>query len=310
MGPTPPTNEEVADSGSYVLESRAAHRSSPVSTVERATVTQSDGERRQVFVKTVRPIVAHEELAYTLLEDFPIRAGTRLDTGQTRDGNSWLILADVGNEDVADDDESAIRIALGRIAQLHSHYFRAELPGIPRWDLPWLAAQSHETCDALHRYSVASGLALTPELLDAYQESIREAVGALGSIGTSLVHGDFDPANLLRTGDGIAAIDWGLSRRGSPLIDLAHMVERFQEPFRSRLAGHYLESLTVDIDLSEQTAVALGGLAHRAFFVWWHSTVIENDWDAVCEYGHVLAQRVRHVASAAAGAPGSHRSQI
>ena len=80
-------------------------------------------------------------------------------------------------------------------------------------------------------------------------------------------------------------------------MDLAHMVERFDETTRTQLCTRYLELLGADVPMSEEAAIAMGGLVHRAFFVWWHTRVIEEGWGSLAEYGDLIVRRMQQVAS-------------
>jgi len=73
------------------------------------------------------------------------------------------------------------------------------------------------------------------------------------------------------------------------------MVERFEELVRCRLADRYLELSAENPSISGHTAVALGGRVHRAFFVWWHTLVIESGWGSPEDYMEAIAERVQHM---------------
>lgn len=300
VGPKPPTDADVAEATGYEVESRAHLRSSPLSTVERAVLRKADSSRLRVIIKATRSALAHETRVYSLIQGFPICAADLLGSGETRHGDPWMLLSEVSGFGVDEGDGCSAGLALEGLAEVHSRYLGqpGELAGVPRWDPSWLASEAEGTCDALSRLGVDGGLPVAGDLLAAYRDAIESAAEAVRPIGVTLVHGDFDPGNLVRlSGDRVAALDWGLAHCSTPLVDLAHLVERFAEPARSRLSARYLELLGADVALSEDAAVAMGGLAHRAFFVWWHMRVIEEGWGPLPDYGDLIVRRVQQVAS-------------
>ena len=293
-GPQPPTDDEVATATGYKLQSRTLHRSAHLSTVEKGDIELKDASRRGVFIKTTRPTLAHEIKVYALLTRFDLPTADLLGTGRTLYGDPWMMLSAIGGNPVTVEDETAIALALDQLAEIHSHYLDQpdELRDIPQWSPAHLAKQADHTCEVLSRYSATNPP--SQSLLAEYSQRLAAIAEMLQPLGTTLVHGDFDPGNLLcRANHSVAVLDWGLSHRSSPLIDLAHMVERFDEPKRASFCDDYLQRLGIDIPVA--TAVALGGLAHRAFFIWWHTTVIENGWAPATAYRDLIAQRMRYV---------------
>ena len=86
---------------------------------------------------------------------------------------------------------------------------------------------------ALHRVEAPAGL---PDLHDELRhrlasplvpEDVRtRALGRLDALpaGDRLLHGDFHPANLLRTADGYVVIDWTNGMSGDPAADVARTI--------------------------------------------------------------------------------------
>lgn len=297
-GPKPPTDVEVAEATGYEVETRALLRSSPLSTVERVALRRHGGLPLQAVIKTTRPILAHEARVNSLLDGFSIVAAALLGDARTLHGDPWMLLTEARGADVDDDDWPTALLALEGLAEVHLRYLghSNELEGVPRWDPTWLAAEADRTCETLRRIGADDGLPLTDEMLGAYRGRLELTAEALRPIGVTLVHGDFDPGNLVcMSGNRVAALDWGLSHVSTPLVDLAHMVERFCEATRSRLSARYLGALGIETGVSEEAAVAAGGLAHRAFFIWWHTRVMEEGWGAPAEHGELIVQRVQSV---------------
>ena len=269
--------------------------------MEKAVARREDGSRVKVIVKTMRPILSHESVVYDLLDGFAIRAAELLGRGRTHRGVPWMLLTDVDDDDIADTDESAISTALKHLAEVHRHYTGdpARLQDIPGWGTSWLVSQADWLCDTLSRYAAYGGSGLTDELLTEYRHRLIEIDEVMKPFAVTLVHGDFDPGNLIRLpAGGVAALDWGLSHVNTPWVDLAHMVERFEDPVRSRLVDRYLELGAETPNISGDTAVTLGGLVHRAFFVWWHTRVIESGWASPENYLDAISERVQYIVAA------------
>ena len=94
----------------------------------------------------------------------------------------------------------------------------------------------------------------------------------------------------------MAALDWGLSHINTPLVDLAHMVERFSESDRHGIVAAYLDAVDLEFDTPEG-AVELGLLAHQCFFVWWHSFIVARGWVQPDPYAQSIADRVVRISS-------------
>ena len=297
----PPTDAEVEQATHLALMHRTCHRSSPLSTVEKAVAGREDGSLVKVILKTMRSLLSHESVVYDLLDGFAIRAAELLGRGRTHRGVPWILLTDVGDDDISDTDESAILTALEHLAEVHRHYMGepARLQDVPRWGTPWLVSQVDWLCDTLPRYAAYGGSGLTDDLLAEYRQRLIEIDEVTKPFAVTLVHGDFDPGNLIRLpGGGVAALDWGLSHVNTPWVGMAHMVERFEDPVRSRLVDRYLEVGVESPNISGDTAATLGGLVHRAFFVWWHTRVIESGWTSPESYLDAISERVRYIVAA------------
>jgi hypothetical protein len=297
----PPTDAEVEQATHLALMHRTCHRSSPLSTVEKAVTRREDGSRVKVILKTMRPVLSHEPVVYNLLDSFAVRAAELLGRGRTHRGVPWMLLTDVGDDDISETDESAISTALEHLSEVHRHYMGdpSRLQDVPRWGPSWLVSQADWLCDTLPQYAAYGGSGLTDDLLAEYRQRLIEIDEVLRPFAATLVHGDFDPGNLIRLPNGnVAALDWGLSHINTPWVDLAHMVERFEDPVRSRLVDRYLELGAENSDISRHTAVVLGGAVHRAFFVCWHTQVIESGWGSPEDYLDAIVERVQHIVAA------------
>jgi len=74
--------------------------------------------------------------------------------------------------------------------------------------------------------------------------SNRDLIDAMASQPTCLVHGCFRPANILMASDGerqrVCPLDWELAAVGSPLYDLATLLDGFEPPALDLMLGAYL----------------------------------------------------------------------
>ena len=302
--PCGPSDAEIEDLvGSRVVR-RQVHRSASLSTIEIVGLASDGGAETEAILKTTRPALSHEPVVYRLLEGYPASPVHLIGTGVTLAGDPWLLLTRIREVRDIEPDEATAELALSALAEVHRGYYgeTEELSDIPRWDIDWIASQSSSTCEILDSLIRSSKLpTLSRSTLGVYKEQLAVLRESTANLERTVVHGDFDPGNLIATEHGIGAIDWGLSHINTPLIDLAHMVERFAPEVRKRLAGAYLEGLPLEPRMSAGEAIRLGGLIHRAFFIWWHTTVIEKEWAAAKNYVEVLQTRIAEVAAPTAG---------
>jgi len=299
MGPTPPSNHEVEEVIRLRVSSRSGYRSNSISWVESIELTHEDGTTIQAFIKTTRPILTHEPIVYQLLEGYDVSSAKLIGSGCTSNDDPWIVVTAVSHSGELPVSEISVCQALRGLAAVHSRYYRSEedLNGVPRWDIAWLASEASHTCETLLGHAALNGTRdLSEDLLSTYHKCLGELAGKADLLHPTLVHGDFDPGNLICQPNGsITVLDWGLSHISTPLIDLAHMVERFDEPTRFRLVADYFDSVAFDLNLPERNAIRFGGVIHRAFFVWWHTTLIAEGWETFANYGHVIGERVRYV---------------
>jgi aminoglycoside phosphotransferase (APT) family kinase protein len=98
------------------------------------------------------------------------------------------------------------------------------------WKLVSYARRLAETHAAIHRVTAPEALPRLEEVLRSriaaadLPEHLRsfalEHAAALPA-GDRLCHGDFHPANVLVTAEGLSVIDWPLASRGEPTVDFA-----------------------------------------------------------------------------------------
>lgn len=126
--------------------------------------------------------------------------------------------------------EVAARLA-GAVQPVAGRFVDAGLAVGP-WEPPWDAASLPELVAAL-----APRLDLAPADLDGLLEACEQAQDVLDAApGTSLVHGDLNPKNVLlaRATDGSVAVtgvlDWEFAHAGSPWADLGNLLRDLRSP--------------------------------------------------------------------------------
>ena len=292
-----PTDECLTSKTGLVVNARSSIHLGHLSLVERIRFRQS-GENRTAVLKTVCPALAHERHIHAAVQGFEICAPVLLGSGDADDDHdAWLLLSDV--EDVDFDELSVAEAtqALASLAGVHRAYIgRQKLAGVPRRDPSWLVEHSEETADLLRHLVRRQGLGIKEDQVSSYPDRLQMQAGQHGGGQLTLVHGDFDPGNLIRMPLGqFAALDWGLGHLNTPLVDLAHMAERFLKPEQSRLAMEFSAAVGISGRSSDELVEA-GLLAHRAFFVWWHSHIVAEGWAPIEDFRQAISQRVGLIA--------------
>ncbi len=296
---TPPSNAQIQD-GRQVI-SRTLIRKTDLSIVERVHFQQAGVAAFHAILKTTCPALHHECHAYALVGGFKICAASLIACGKKTDStDAWLLLTDVGEGSDITSSTATIGQALEDLAHMHRHYLGQidTLAGIPRRDPKWMSSSAGEITDSIRTLSHKHNLDLSETTLLSFQQQIEELSKQFQVDHLTLVHGDFDPGNLhiLPTGE-VSALDWGLCHINTPLADLAHMVERFNQRDQIKLVERYLCSLGIDQEINPKDAVGWGSLAHRTFFVWWHSFIIANGWSRAENYLSAITSRVKSIAS-------------
>ncbi len=293
----PPDSAVAEACGLQVLKRRTLRRSA-LSAVERLTLSSTTGQVTEYILKTTRPELSHERRVYRLLKGFKLCPARLVGDGITREGNPWFMMTPVDEvREIEETDVDAIEDSLRLLAEVHRHFIGTrDRAGVPQWDIAWIMSQWPDTWEVLTRLGSALDLTgLDRSTLQAYGERLHQLRESSRNFPITLVHGDFDPGNLVAARDGIGVLDWGLSHLNTPLIDLAHMVERFPNETRARLSRVYLDTVCLDVSMSEIDAVRTGGLIHRAFFVWWHTMMIDRGWASAEDLIEVVQSRIAEV---------------
>ena len=297
---TQPSDAEVAEATASRVLRRETIRSTALSVTERIWLLDGDDQSSTAILKSTHPLVEHEALVLSLVSQFEICGAPLLEQPRFPEcGKSWFLTADLGEELAEPADAEGCLTALIGLAEVHRFFLDRYdlLQEVPKRDMDWLCEhwpRTHRRLEALGR---SSDITWGDGLLAKYEQGLRELSADRCLRRLSLVHGDFDPGNLadLDTGE-VVALDWGLSHKASPLIDLGHMLERFTESVRLMLAHRYFEELGVDYGPGVEDLVRLGGVAHSAFFVWWHTYLIEEGLAGVDELSESIVRRVEVVA--------------
>ena len=193
------------------------------------------------------------------------------------------------------------------MAQLHRYYIQhpdpLEQAGILRCDRSWYETLGVTLTEMFQRLDEDFDLVLPAGVREGVIRRIMALSLQVDEFPRTLVHGDFDPGNVVMLAeDQVGALDWGLAQCGVPLIDVAHMVGRFDVPTRLSMTRCYLESLNLSVfALDSEEAVlrlvTLGDLLHQAFFLWWHSRVVLNGWEDSETYRRAIWNRAHTLAA-------------
>ena len=226
------------------------------------------GDGRRVFAKAVdaqRPAEmefhrSEARIAALLPEAVP---APRL-LGSFDDGHwAGLVFADVdGHEPVQPWDETELARVLGALADLADV---AALPSLPRDAAPprlggWAElAGDPERAPRLPAVAPWAAARL-PELIALERDGLRAAEGS------SLVHFDLYPHNVLLTDERVYFVDWPHARRGNPLVDLVSVLATVESagvdpnPFAE---AHPLtdkgDSRTLDAIIAAHAGFCIGG---------------------------------------------------
>jgi hypothetical protein len=84
---------------------------------------------------------------------------------------------------------------------------------------------------------------LLDRLSGSDEPRLRRAVRRLGSVGSTLVHGDLYPANVLTVGERICAVDWELAGVGAGALDVASLSTGWDESHQRDLVEAYRTAL-------------------------------------------------------------------
>ncbi|HJP30391.1 MAG TPA: aminoglycoside phosphotransferase family protein [Candidatus Latescibacteria bacterium] len=295
---TPPSNARIEAATGSAVSARSTIDQRDLSHLERLCLHRSDADTTAVL-KTTCPALAHERRAYTLVQDHPICAAELIAAGDCSQlHDTWLLLSDVPGLPFEDVTAVEAAQALADLGHMHRAFLgRSDLlTHLPRRDLPWLAEHADETVADLLQLVSSGDLELDEASIQAYRQRLLTSAARRRDDPLTLMHGDFDPGNLVRLASGrFAALDWGLSHLNTPLVDLAHMAERFSPAQQHDLAERFL-CITGLSGYSPEEALTTGLVWHRAFFVRWHTRAAAKGWIAIETVKHSIEDRVEYIA--------------
>lgn len=300
VGPVPPSNDELCNAVDVSVANRSIVRQTNLSVVER--IRWADDARPQQILKTNVPDLAHESHVHRIASSFQINAA-KFQSDGVSNGYPWILIEDLGGNGESNEPSTHdIAEALAMLAEFHAatSLNNVDLSSIPDQSANWILDNQEEvielTSEAFGQatsHDIQSGIERLPSALSQIADSLSE-------LPLCIVHGDFDPGNLIQARGKWRTLDWGLAHRNVPLVDVAHMVMRFDQDVRRNLISTYADSASehgLDLrkfgDPVELTQAA--DLAHKAYFVWWHSHCIVNLQSDPKPLLPVIAGRIRDI---------------
>ncbi len=142
----------------------------------------------------------------------------------------WLVSEHRAGQSLRDRPSPVPAALFDSLARLHARYHAAvsELADIPRVDAGWwrhlcLSWVLPQVADARGEPHPAATRERAVQLVTAAADEVR--VGSvLARLTPTLLHGDVHPSNVLVNGGDVSLIDWGSSRVGPAMLDLANLV--------------------------------------------------------------------------------------
>jgi len=244
------------------------------------------------------------------LQDNPLCAAPLVASSETdaSAGTPWLLMDEVHDQhnDTPWTPEQ-LTYALVELAQLHRAYIQNPAPleqaELLCCDNPWYEKVGATLPEIFQQLDRDYDLSLPSDVRDRVSQQIVALAVQVERLPRTLVHGDFDPGNVVMISeDQIAALDWGLAHCNVPLIDVAHMVGRFDAATSRSMAVRYFEALDLPVFplRSKEDVlkfVVLGDYLHQVFFLWWHSHVVLSGWEEVDVYKRAIWERSHALAA-------------
>jgi hypothetical protein len=277
--PVAPTTQQLVELSGIEITGRIVVRTTNLAVVERVELAGT--EPSTAILKTTRPEMQHEGAVYELASSLDMCGAPLLAAG-INSGFPWILVKDLGPQ--LDDRQPGIADignALESLARFHAEFSGSpvNIPNLIDRSPAALLAPDTGLVDLVKEVHGRTGRTLAPTRINALIETLQIAAAAMKTHPFTIVHGDFDPGNLAYGSHRWHVLDWGLSHQNTPLVDVAHMVMRFPGHERSQLTNRYLQAahdagLLFEGIGDTASAVQLADIAHRAFFIWWHSYCI------------------------------------
>lgn len=295
-----PTDDELEASSGLKVIGRELIRETALSFVQRLQV--DDQQRPTVVLKVTVPELRHESAVHEFASGMEI-CGAKLIASNSEAPFPWLIQEDVGAETPAREfGLQDVAELLESLAEFHAMSVTGEISGrspvaVSDRSLSWLVA-NYEDVEAV----VEPAISLADPYQRLQQPNYHFAFGLdrlakiVDRIPVTLVHGDFDPGNLVYSRGRWRAIDWGLSHWNIPFVDVSHMLQRFPTKEHLPLIQRYLDAaasygLELKGDYQVWELDQHGNYAHDAFFTWWHSLCVTKLGMPVEAYADSLNSR-------------------
>lgn len=278
-----PADEAVAAATGFEVERRETVRKTGLSVVERLHVT--GGPQATVVLKTTVPQVRHESAVHGFASGLEISAA-RLMASDSNAPFPWLVQEDLGAGEVSGEPQlEDIAAALEMLAEFHVKSMTAvALSDVPDRSLPWLVKNIDQVQPMVLQAVGDEPDPILKEFADErssvhFAAGLRRLAEIMSRLPVTVVHGDFDPGNLVFSRGRWRAIDWGLSHRNVPFVDVSHMLGHVPSKEQIPLVQRYLDAaarLGADLqaDYEAWELYQHGNAAHDAFFTWWHSLCI------------------------------------
>lgn len=271
----PPSNEQLERWVGKAISRRELIRETGISVVER--IYFSSGTPETVVLKTTLYELQAEWPVHRFVSNLPINAASFIQASLSTI-SPWLLTHDIGqtsNLETAEPSTDDIGLALEMLAEAHalSRNWTELERLIPDRSI---SSIKHDIIPTAKKALKTIGQSINADVEAKFHAGLNRANSELANTPLTLVHGDFDPGNLVYTQGRWRALDWGLAHRNVPLVDIAHMVMRFDEPTRSKLVDRYFKAasnagLDFHVSDSPQELIEAANIAHMAFFVRWHS---------------------------------------
>jgi hypothetical protein len=145
-------------------------------------------------------------------------------------GTDWLVTPMIAGTPLASGNAGVPEMLFDALGRLHAHYRGgAGVPeALPRVTGEWWSGLCLGWVDPqLRAYADRHPGPVAERARDLVGRAARQpaALAALDRLTPTLLHGDVHPGNVLVDGDRATLIDWGSSRVGPAMLDLANLVD-------------------------------------------------------------------------------------
>jgi hypothetical protein len=248
--------QRARDYLAQVMQERGVVRRGPVEQVKQwsmSSVLRVDSSGGRLFLKAVVPELAHEPTVVRWLVDrWPAMAPTVVAADQQQ---GWWVTTDLGDLTAATLEPRARSACLDQLARLQtrlagtcddlvdlgcaplgSEQLAAQVVELLAREQLWRAAPSWRNRNR----------ALTTaeqRRLQATETSLLERCAKLGKLpmADSLIHGDYQPTNVVLRSRGYGILDWSFAAVGCPLLDLAAWLDGAGEQVAAYDVRRYLK---------------------------------------------------------------------